>query len=295
MYWVVILMIDQASHLRQKVGRKKQIQKTGKTISIVSGKGGVGKSNFALNFSLELLSHQKKVLLFDLDVGMGNIDVLLGMTTKYTIVDMLKEKMPVQKIIEKGPNQLSYISGGSGLNDFFLLDDDKKEYFYEQYRQLLHDFDYIIFDLGAGSTDHLLFFVLSSDECIVLTTPEPTSLTDAYSVIKHIVNQDKDLPLYVVMNRSFSHKEGRRTLNKFAEVVKQFLQVEIDKMGVLPDDKTVTKAVRRQIPYVLLNKRAAISVSMKRMTHRYLQVDQTKEEMRPSSFIDKLRQLLRER
>lgn len=289
-----MLINDQAENLRRQLATKKNTHHA-KTISIVSGKGGVGKSNFALNFSLELIDNGKKVLLFDLDVGMGNIDILLGLHANSTLIDMLHKNLSIHDIIEIGPNELAYISGGSGLNDFFSLDQRKKRIFYEQYSKLLSLYDYIIFDMGAGVTSDSLFFVLASDECIVITTPEPTSITDGYSMIKHIVNKNPDLPLFVVINRCTSEKEGKYIIDKFQQIVSQFLSIEIKKLGLLPDDRTVSTAVKRQTPYVLLNKRSAISKSMKQLAENYLNHDYKLKVVKPFSFINKLKHFMRER
>src|SRR5699024_5160337 len=151
---------DQASNLRRKVlnsGTYTNKASNAKTISIVSGKGGVGKSNIAINFSLELLARNKKVIIFDLDVGMGNIDILLGLQAEQTIVDMIEEQLPIDEIIEEGPNKLAYIAGGSGLTNFFTMDEKKMAYFFEQYERLVATYDYIIFDLGAGATNESIF------------------------------------------------------------------------------------------------------------------------------------------
>lgn len=286
---------DQATNLRRRLEMSKH-PKQAKTVSIISGKGGVGKSNFAINFSLELINNRKKVLLFDLDVGMGNIDILLGVHAKKTIIDMFTDHLSVHDIVELGPGSLSYIAGGSGLNSFFTLDSEKQNFFFQQYKELVQTYDYIIFDMGAGATKDSLFFILASDECIVVTTPEPTSITDAYGMIKHVIHNQPDMPLYVIMNRSLSLKDGRKSLDRFKLVISQFLQVDIHNMGILPDDQTVLKAVRRQIPYVLLNEKSAISKAMKHLTYNYLfSMSKGMNNHRPASFVQKLKHLMTER
>ncbi|WP_099158115.1 MinD/ParA family protein [Virgibacillus ndiopensis] len=287
-------MRDQATNLRHKLSISKN-PKHAKTISIVSGKGGVGKSNFALNFSLELVKQQNKVLLFDLDVGMGNIDILMGLKAEKTIVDMFNEQLYIYDIIEKGPEDLAYIAAGSGLTDFFSMDQTKMEFFLKQYNGLVQMYDFIIFDMGAGATHDSFAFIRSSDECFVITTPEPTSITDGYGMIKHIVNNTKKMPIYVVMNRSASKKHGLKALDRFAGVIRQFLHVDVRLMGVLPDDKTVQTAVTRQIPYLLLNDKAAISKSMKQIVSNYLSNSVALSTTEPLSFVQKIKQLMIER
>lgn len=282
-------MYDQAERLRNRLkGQDKQA----KTIAIVSGKGGVGKSNTALNFSIELQNRGKKVLLFDLDVGMGNIDILLGNESKHSIVNLFNEFLPIHDIIELGPKGLSYIAGGSSLNELIQLDEDKLNYFYEQYDRLVNDYDYILFDLGAGASISSMSFVLSSDECVVITTPEPTSITDAYSMIKHIILQRKDMPISVIMNRCNSRKEGVRTLEKFNQVVSHFLHSNIIKMGMLPNDQIVSTAVIRQTPYILLNKNAPVSKALNEIVTNFLQQTNELNELQRVSFVQKLKHFL---
>src|SRR5690625_5262888 len=251
-------MSDQAKRLRQQFIEVNK-EKKGKTIAIVSGKGGVGKSNFAVNFSLELLEKKKRVLLFDLDVGMGNIDILLGVHADQSVIDMIEKKLPFNEIIEKGPRGLSYISGGTALTNFFTMDQQNREYFYEQYQQLINAYDYILFDMGVGATSDSMFFVLVSDECILITTSEPTTITDEYGMIKYIIKNQQNMAIYVVMNRARSEKIGERSLNKFQQVVTNFLNINIIKLGILPEDKMVSNAVVKQTPYILLKEKYPIS------------------------------------
>lgn len=259
---------DQATHLRRqfdKDGRYRQA----KTISIVSGKGGVGKSNFAINFSLALIKQRKRVLLIDLDIGMGNIDILLGLQAERTIIDMLNDYLPVHEIIETGPMGLSYIAGGSGVTHFFSLNREKMDYFLSQYDELVTEYDYIIFDMGAGASSDSLFFILASDECILITTPEPTSITDAYSMVKHIIKKQQNLPIYVVINRVSSTKNGQQTLQKFKQVVSQFLDINIHPLGIIPEDKHVHQAVMHQTPYLIHNATSPVSKAILNIVKQY--------------------------
>lgn len=286
-------MHDQAESLRTKVERKRSGPKTCKTIAVVSGKGGVGKSTTTVNFAIELQKRGKKTLLFDFDVGMGNIDILLGKQAKYSIVNLFHDFLPIHDMIELGPKGLSYIAGGSGLNELVELDEEKLNYFFQQYEKLTDEFDYIFFDLGAGVSSDRLNLISAADECFVITTPEPTSIADAYSMIKHIVNTGSEVPLYVLMNRSESIREGTKVLNRFSDVVKQFLERDLIKLGCLPYDATVSKAVVKQIPYVILKQNAAVSKALQKIVENYLHENTSNVEVenRPS-FIHKLKQLL---
>ncbi|WP_217585591.1 MinD/ParA family protein [Lentibacillus saliphilus] len=287
-------MGDQAEGLRRMLQMPHQ-QKHAKTIAVASGKGGVGKSNISLNLSLELINRNKKVLLFDLDIGMGNIDVLLGLDTTYSFVDLFEQDIPITDIIATGPKGLSYISGGRGLNRFFVVDEAKKALFFNTYEELVKTYDYIILDMGAGATADSLLFILAADECFIVTTPEPPSITDAYSMIKHIVGHGFTKPISILMNRSVNEKRGIAALNNFRAVVKQFLQIDVTALGVLPDDKIVTKSVMRQTPFLLMNDKAPISKAIKHTVDYYLSNLTKPPNSRSLSFVSKLKQLMMER
>src|SRR5690625_4882919 len=226
---------------------------------------------------------------------MGNIDILLGLHAEHTVIDMIENKLPVLDIIEEGPRGLAYVSGGTALTDFFTMDQQKRKYFYDQYQQLLNQYDYIIFDMGAGVTSDSMFFVLASDECIVITTPEPTSITDAYGMIKHIINNQQNMPIYVVMNRSRSQKIGERSLDKFQQVITSFLQIEIKALGILPEEKMVSTAVIRQTPYILLSEKYPVSKALKEIVLHYINGGDELNHKRPVSFVQRLTRLLKER
>ncbi len=283
-------MNDQAANLRRKIEMTNH-PKQAKTIAIVSGKGGVGKSNIAVNFSLELINRGKKVILFDLDIGMGNINLLLGLQPNKSIADLFNEGLSIYDIIEQGPNDLSYIAGGSGLSGFLQLDESKKSYFFEQYHALCEMYDFIIFDMGAGASIDSLFFILASDECIVVTTPEPTAITDAYSMIKQIIQQGGEMPIQLILNRSTSQKEGLLALERFQQVVHQFLHIHTKVLGIIPEDKAVAQAVIHQIPYMISDEKSHVAKSIRKLTENYAALSNEKKET--TSFIDKFKNLLR--
>lgn len=285
-------MNDQAAGLRRKIEISNHPRQA-KTLSIISGKGGVGKSNIALNFSLELIKHNLKVIIFDLDVGMGNINILLGLQPRKSIVDLLNDELSIDEVIEHGPGNLSYIAGGSGLTNFLKLDEAKKNHFYKQYDELVKMYDYIIFDMGAGVTTESLFFILASDESIVVTTPEPTSITDAYSMIKQVVNYGGTMPIRIILNRAKSQKEGMQALERFQKVVDQFLKISTISMGILPEDQTVSQAVIKQTPYTLLNEKSKVAKSMRLLTENYVNSSTDTKYIETDSFIQKFKKLWR--
>ncbi|MEQ6375344.1 MinD/ParA family protein [Bacillaceae bacterium S4-13-56] len=286
-------MRDQAEQLREKLLQKHKGE--AKTIAIVSGKGGVGKSNVALNFALSLSKKKKKVLLFDLDIGMGNIDILLGLSPKYTIVNLFHDQLSIHDIIEVGPESLSYIAAGTGLSDIFQLDEEKFNFFLDQFQSLLNIYDFILFDMGAGISVETLHYVLAANECFVVTTTEPTSMTDAYGMIKHIAKRDSKLPMYLLVNRAYNDSSGKETMKRLQNVVQQFLSLDLNPLGILPDDRTVTRAVSRQIPFLLFDQKAMVSVAMEHIVNQYLEEHIDLSKKLPFTFVSRLKHYLLER
>ncbi|MFD1735834.1 MinD/ParA family protein [Bacillus salitolerans] len=289
-------MRDQAESLRLRLQRIND-QSEAKVIAVVSGKGGVGKSNFSLNFSINLAKSGQNVLLVDMDIGMGNIDILMGQSSKGSFVDLFKQGVTIHDLIKNGPGGISYISGGSGLATIFKLDHDKLTYLISQLEKLSLEYDYILFDMGAGVTEDTLQLLLSVHEIFVITTPEPTSITDAYSMMKFICSKEHHAEFYLVVNRVQSEKEGIQTLTRLSEVMKQFLRKEIVKLGFLPDDRSVYKAVSRQIPFSIYDPKSAASRSMNELTKKYTSgsIEGAKPKSKSLGFITKLRHYFSER
>ncbi len=286
--------MDQAESLRNLLQTTKS-RKT-KTIAVISGKGGVGKSNFSLNFSLSLANKGYKILLFDMDIGMGNIDILMGVSSKYSFTHLFEDQRSLREIITDVPNQVSFISGGTGLSSLFKLDDEKFQSFVNQLSGILPDYDFVIFDMGAGISKETLHFLLTVDELFVITTPEPTSITDAYSVMKHICLANNDIPFFVIANKTIDFREGTATLERIDQVSRRFLSKEIVKLGTLPDDRNVIQAVKRQIPFVQYAPSTAASKSMEGIASNYLTfMKNGKLIENQAGFIKKFRQLLSKR
>lgn len=289
-------MRDQAEELRKKLKAQEEANAP-KTIAVVSGKGGVGKSNLSLNFSISLATKGNKVLLFDMDMGMGNLDILMGKTSEVTIVDFFEGSISLKDAVMDGPNGLKYIAGGSGLSHLVGLDVDLVDKFTEELSGLFNEYDYVIFDMGAGITDGTLKFILSVQEIVVITTPEPTALTDGYAMMKHIHRMDSTIPFYVVINRVQSEKEGQQIFSRLSKVVKSFLEREIIFLGNVPDDRLLQQAVRSQIPFILYSEKAQASKALKDISERYTegQFIQKTTLKNTIPFVSKLKQFLFER
>lgn len=251
-------MLDQAERLRRMVegdsivpdlDTNNEVKKEDKAkiITVTSGKGGVGKSNFVVNLGITLQKQGKKVLIFDADIGMGNDDVLMGVFPKYSMFDVIKGR-EIEEIVEEGPYGIKLLSGGSGINQIEDLKQEERKIFLDKLENL-SGFDYILMDTGAGINRSALAFIACSDEVIVITTPEPTSLTDAYSLIKtadHFKVKDK---VKIVVNRALDEEEGMQTYNRLYSVVTKFLNMDASFLGYILDDRKLVKGVREQVPF----------------------------------------------
>lgn len=260
-------MNDQAERLRRMVNPS---NKEAKVIAVVSGKGGVGKSNVCLNFAISLSQLGKKVAIFDLDIGMANLDILMGISSKSNIMDVLDNDLSIFDIIEEGAGGISYIAGGSGFNSIVELDERRVQRFFTQLELIGNQYDFIFLDMGAGATKNSMQFVLSANEVFVITTPEPTAMTDAYAMVKYIYLNENEKPLYLIVNRTESEIEAKQTIDSFKKVAKQFLQKELLSLGHIPHDPGVSRAVKTQTPFVLYNQRAKASRAIVEIATNYL-------------------------
>lgn len=265
-------MNDQAQTLRNMVLVQDDpaAQRPTRIVTVTSGKGGVGKSNFSLNFALALQQAGQRVLVFDADIGMANIDVLMGRSSTYSLYHLLKREKTIWEIVQEGPQGLHYIAGGSGFRDLLELGSEELDYFSEQIGKLHGHYDLILFDTGAGLSKETVRFITSAQETLVVTTPEPTSITDAYALIKMVHSMEEPVAFKLVINRAADRKEGKHTADKIALVARQFLQTDIPLLGIVPDDSQVPKAVKRQVPFSIAFPDAAASKAIHDLARHFV-------------------------
>ncbi|MBF7096304.1 MinD/ParA family protein [Alkalibacter mobilis] len=247
-------MNDQAEILRKLV-ESKEIRKNYnpgliKIYSVVSGKGGVGKTNLSVNLAISMAQSGKKVLLMDADIGMTNADILLGINYKYDLFDHLESGVDLKEIIYEGPEGIKFVSGGAGLLKMETLNEETQKKFIQGLLDI-GGFDVMIIDNGAGISRESLSFITFAHEVILVTTPEPTAVTDAYRVLKAISFYQLKSTVKLVVNKVSSIDVGEETYGKLYNTAKSFLTVDIENSGYIFDDSRVEKAIMEQEPVVL--------------------------------------------
>jgi flagellar biosynthesis protein FlhG len=216
-------------------------------ISISSGKGGVGKTNIVANLGLALTRLGKRVLVLDADLGLANIDILLGLTPRFTIEHLLTGQKRLQDILVSGPEGMVILPAGSGIPELTELNEGQKLFLLNEMDQLSQRIDLLLIDTGAGIAANVLYFNLAAQESIIIITPEPTSLTDAYALIKVLATRHQKKHFIVLANAVANELEAKEVFRKISLVADRFLgSVSLDYLGFVPLDEHVLKAVRKQ-------------------------------------------------
>ncbi len=241
--------MDQAANLRRLVLEKNiDTPSTTRTIVISSGKGGVGKTSLSVSLSIALAEDGKSVTLVDADLGLANINVILGIIPKYNLYHVIKGKKKLKDIIIEVPEGIKIIAGASGFHQLANLEPKQREEFISSIAELAND-DYLIVDTGAGISQNVLSFVMAADEVIVVTTPEPTAITDAYGIIKAIASQSTEKHIKLIVNKAQSVAEGKRVAQRVINIAGQFLNIKVEDLGFVYEDICVPKSVRNQKPF----------------------------------------------
>ncbi len=249
-------MMDQANKLRSMLENKdvdnRPFHINSRVIAITSGKGGVGKTNFAVNLAIHFSKMNKKVIIIDADFGLANIEVLFGIIPRYTLADVLRGTKDIQEVLTQGPMGIQFISGGSGLKELSDVTDQQMHYFINKFEYLDSVSDIILVDTGAGISKSVINFVKASAETIIVTTPEPTSITDAYALIKTVKEEKSQMPDFkIVVNRVENTEEGLEIFEKLNKASSKFLGITLENLGYVPYDNFLVKAVKRQQPAII--------------------------------------------
>lgn len=274
-------MYGQALRLKQIIDEKNNKNKNAapaKVISISSGKGGVGKTNISVNLGLALQKLGKKVLIVDADLGLANVDIITGLTAKYNIshiIDSPDNIHGIHDIILDGPLGLKILPGASGLYEIANMSNEELAQIIVAFTEISNAFDIMLIDTGAGISSQVLSFIRTSDEAILVTTPEPSAITDAYVTIKLIyqfVNK-----VSVIVNRVNDFREADNAFQKLSRTTQKFLNTEIDYLGYVLEDKTVIYSNIKQVPFFIYAPNSLVSKCILTISNKLLYGEQTVE------------------
>ncbi|MDW7674940.1 MAG: AAA family ATPase [Bacillota bacterium] len=219
-----------------------------RVIAITSGKGGVGKTNFTINLGIALSQLGYKTVIIDADLGTANVDVLMNIKPTFSLTDVINGQKEILDVIVEGPKGVLLIPGGSGIQTLANLSQDQLDYTATKLQQLEQFADFLLIDTGAGLNNSVVSFVLAADEVLVVTTPEPHAITDAYAIIKVMTEQDKEINPNLIINRAETKEEATAVAHRIQNVVKRFLNLEMTYLGYIIDDPHVLKSVKATTP-----------------------------------------------
>ena len=217
-------------------------------VAVTSGKGGVGKTNLTVNLAIALAREGQRVIVIDADLGMANVDVVLGTVSKYHLMHLLQPDISLEDVLIHGPHGVNYISGGSAIERAVELSAAERQQLMNKLTACGAMADIILIDTGAGLGQSVLDFILAADEVLLVTTPEPTALTDAYAVMKAYSLQADNKNLRIIINRVYDEAESRDVLMKLQRTAERFLRLPLEALGSVYEDRNVMNAVKRQSP-----------------------------------------------
>jgi len=265
--------MDQAETLRLlKAGT--QSRPLARVITVTSGKGGVGKSNTAINLAIHFKKMGKRVIILDADFGLANIEIMFGAVPKHNLCDLIYQGKNIKEVITWGPGGVGFISGGSGIAGMSNLGPDYLNYIIQNLSELDSIADIIIVDTGAGIADSVLEFLVASGEILLITTPEPTSITDSYSLLKalsrHPRFRSENTQIKMIANRVERGEDGELLFKKLNSVVQRFLKLPMSYLGSVPQDVMLSRAVMQQNPVSLQNPTAKSALAYEQIAARLL-------------------------
>jgi len=263
-------MEDQAEKLREIMRQKTDVPgnntapgRSSKTriITVTSGKGGVGKTNVSVNLALAYARLGKKVVVMDADLGLANVNIMLNMVPKHNLYDMIRKGKTMREILVETDYGISIVAGALGISQIANLSDDDRKRFIEELNTLSFA-DIIIIDTSAGVSHNVLDFIAAADDALIITTPEPTAITDAYGIIKIIATEyeNLDMELKLIVNRAKSSVDAKKVSDRMTHIASQFLNLKVDYLGFIYDDPVVSQAVLKQKPFLVIDPRSKASI-----------------------------------
>ncbi len=263
-------------------------------MAITSGKGGVGKSNVTLNLGLALAKAGQRVILLDADLGLANINILLGMQPEDTLADVLEGQKLLRDILWNGPHGIRVIPGASGIARLAAALPEEIDRIIQGFRAIEGDSDWLLIDTGAGIAPNVMSFVLAADEVLVVTSPEPTALADAYGLIKAIWESSQTPTIRLLVNRAESLDRAERMGRRIIDLASKMLEMEIEWAGLVQDDARVPMAIGKQMPFILAYPGTIASRDVQALADRLLKRGRspTKTQATVGRFIERLRSVV---
>ena len=264
--------MDQAEQLRNIIkANNTVVRPTARVITVTSGKGGVGKSNTSINLAIWFKRMGQRVIILDADFGLANIEIMFGTVPRHNLCDLLYQGKSITDIITWGPGEVGFISGGSGIVGLSNLSREYLGYIVQNLAQLDALADVIIIDTGAGISDAVLEFLVASGEILLVTTPEPTSITDSYSLLKALARHSRFSPensqVKMIANKVENAAEGQALYNKLNAVVARYLKLPVGYLGAVPEDSLLSKAVMQQMPVSIQSPGAKSALAYEAIAH----------------------------
>ncbi|GMO41812.1 MAG: MinD/ParA family protein [Termitinemataceae bacterium] len=271
-------MEDQAEKLREMMkkegsvtdlGAKKRETKKTRIITVASGKGGVGKTNMSVNMALAYARLGKKVIVMDADLGLANVNVMLKMIPKWNLYHVIRKQKTMKEILIETEYGISIVAGASGFSKIANLNEDERQNFIEELNTLSNA-DIIIIDTSAGVSSNVLDFIAAADDAVIITTPEPTAITDAYGIVKIIATEidSLNMGLKLVVNRAHNSGDAKKVADKMMQIAGQFLNIKLEYLGFVYDDPAVQQAVLRQRPFMVEAPRSKASQCVQHIVGR---------------------------
>lgn len=277
--------MDQAEQLRNIIKASSHPQRPlARVITVTSGKGGVGKSNTSINLAIQFRKMEQKVIILDADFGLANIEIMFGTMPKHNLSDLIYQGKNMKEIITWGPMDVGFISGGSGITGLSNLTKDNIMSIIKNLAELDTIADTIIIDTGAGISDSVLEFLVASQEILLVTTPEPTSITDSYSLLKALskhphFNKD-ETKIKMIANKVQKSNDGENLFNKLYSVVTRYLKIPMEYLGEIPEDGQLSKAVMQQKPVSIESPNAKSALAYEAMAAKLMNKEVNKNIVR---------------
>jgi flagellar biosynthesis protein FlhG len=270
--------MDQAKRLRDEVAKTKTHRPI-KVISVTSGKGGVGKTQVVANLALALKAKGQEVLIFDGDMGLANIDIIYNISPKYNLKHLMDGSKTIEEVIFSGPDGVKIIPAASGIQQLTELTDQNKLSLVDQLDQLDGKFDIVLIDTAAGISDNVMYLNSAAQSVFVVVTPEPTSITDAYALMKVMATQYGEKTFYVITNQVRSEAEGKTIFNSLMNAADQFLDsVQLWHLHSFPYEEKVRQSIVKQQPMIKFEKDGVIAKSYKELAEKVIKLETNQQK-----------------